>query len=138
MSSMNDTVIEELSLALGRWNIDHDECEVKPCGHVCIAFRDTDAASAMLAAGVPEGGSGTLRDRACSGLISLTELMEEGATPDDPRAGAAFMAGWAWNVYPSMDGSSVTWHVSVDLPLDDAQTLTASLNLAYNRRAWLA
>ena len=129
-NNLHVAVAEELAAAMARWDIDTDDCSARPCGHIAVVFRDQDDATALLAAAVPFGGPGSLQDRACGGLLTLVKLADSGVEPDSEHATAAFDAGWAWSVYPSLEPHGIDWHLAVDLPVGDAAELTATLNAA--------
>lgn len=128
-NNMHVAVAEELESALSRMNIRTDMCEAALCGHIHVDFETDSDAKAMLM-WIDPGPPGSLRDRASSGLVTLEALMEEGVGPDDPRCIEAMGLSWAWTVYPSFDGEGlgISWNVAVDMPADDAATLTAMLN----------
>lgn len=132
-TNVHVAVAEELTSALRRLDIDVYSCVANPCGHITITFAGIEAASDMLMLAIPAGGPGSLRDRACSGFVSFSDKVESGAAPSMEEAMKLSDTGWAWATYPDFDPqahqvSHVVWNIAVDLPVDDAATVTAALN----------
>jgi len=128
VTNILQAVAEELAAAMSAAGIGFSDCSARPCGHVSVIFDDDLAATGLLSLAVPEGGPGSLRDRACAGLLSIEMLHDQGFSHNDPAAVAAFSTGWVWGVYPSMEGEAVTWHMNVDMTQSDAATLAANIN----------
>lgn len=120
---------EELAAALRGVGIRVLDCDGDEDG-VSIAFPNLATAEALMTVAVPAHATpGTLYDRATGSCVALRVLSEQhdGDVPEED-ATAAIRDGWAWIVHPHMIGRVMDWHVSVTLPHNDANQITANLN----------
>lgn len=120
---------EELSTAFSR----HDIGYMHVVGEdtlVHISFPSIRDAETMMTLGV-EGShlAGGLYDRSTSGCLGLSHLPADASEED---VNAVIDASWTWVVHPHMTGRRMGWHVAVDMPVEDANAVTANLNTIAN------
>ncbi len=99
---------------------------------VNVTFESIRDAETLLALVAPEGGPGTLTDRASGGCVSMTAMGRmaavSGHEPTDGELAAVITSAWAWVIHPAVQGRLVGWHVHVTIPSDDAMQCAAALN----------
>lgn len=123
---------EELKAALDAHGIRSPHCGGDEDG-VTLHLADLKDAELMMSlAFTGPDGPGTLYDRAVGACVTLSMLSAVESTtgldaPEDAVA-AAFATSWTWMMHPDMDGRRVGWHISVTIPTDDANQVTARLN----------
>lgn len=121
---------EELRTVLDRLGVNVVHSFVDDDGLVNIVFNDIRDAEAMVSLGVTATARpGTLYDRASACCVSLMELAAADGSPDRDDVDELLRDGWKWTVHPVMIGRRMDWHVSVEMNTEDAQQLTANLNI---------
>lgn len=63
---------------------------------------------------------GTMQDRATEGCVGVR------ADLGDIRPGG--QPSWTWDIHPSWDEGVFVWHIDLNIPLDDALTVIATIN----------
>lgn len=125
---------EELGRALGASNITYIGCGFSVDAddrEVSIAFNGIEEAERMVTLGVPyDPVPGSFYDRAVASCVTLTDLGSRNQEASDAELATAIDRGWMWVIHPDRSGETFRWHTSVDLPIADAQQLTANLNAA--------
>ncbi len=127
---------EELSIALATrgigWNSCYADEDQDDTYCVSLSLSGIRAAETLLALAVPgHSGPGSLYDRATGSCLTITQMAGDAGTSDRVQADNvrnAINAGWVWMIHPDMQGHTPGWHVSVTIPVADANTVTARLN----------
>lgn len=127
---LGNITAEELYGAMERLGIRANGCWAADDGsRINISFADIRDAEAMVSLGVVSDFTpGSTYDRAAASCVTLASFAERGVDPSESEMGAAMDAAWNWTIHPAMDGRRMGWHVSVDLPTADAQSVVADLN----------
>ena len=120
---------DELSTAMQRVGVLFLGCGTDEGGDVTVVFHDlADAATLMTLAVISDDIPGGLYDRATSGCISLTLLADELGEPTAEQQRAILERSWTWTIHPAMNLRRMGWHVSLTVPMADANQITANLN----------
>ena len=129
---------EELKAALDVHGVRSPFCGGDEDG-VTLHLADLKDAELMMSlAFTGPDGPGTLYDHAVGSCVTLSALSaaeSAGAAVPEEAVADAFEQGWTWMMHPDMDGRRVSWHISVTIPTDDANQVTARLNELRNGRA---
>lgn len=124
---------EELSDAVFRAGIRITECYGDGESKVSLSLSELrDAETLMTLVTDGSGGPGSFYDRATGSCVSVAAMAAadtvSGREVDEDALWAVMAAGWDWSVHPHMTGLRMGWHVTVTLPVEDANAVSAALN----------
>lgn len=126
---LGDIAAEELRDVLELIGVNTLGAYLDDNGRVYVSFRDIKDAETMVSLGVPcRSMPGALYDRATGGCLSIDLMIAEGREPGRDELDALEGRSWSWDIHPYMIGFRMDWHVSVDMPAEDAATVAANLN----------
>lgn len=121
----------ELATALDNCGIGHVGVYINddPTAIDVVFFGIDDASALMTLAVPPVHEAGGMYDRATGSHLTLLDLAQKaGGQPGEDETREAVLAGWKWDVHPTLNGRKAEWHVAVEIPIGDAYALTATLN----------
>lgn len=121
----------ELAAAMTQLGINYASCAADPeDGTVGVVFDEIRDAETLLTLSVDgTQGVGSLNDRVSEACLTLQSLNDDGLPLHlNPAAMDAVKGAWNWTIHPSLRVRRMRWHVAVDMPVADANQVTANLN----------